>query len=669
MGAALATVAAAVTLSVTAAPGPGVSVSDIVEVTDLSGVSVSPDGRWIAFRTDQASIADNGYRLRWFVMPSDRGAAPHLVADGGAALFLDAGVLATETPIWAPDSSGFYMRALLGGQIQVWRASTDGSPPAQITHDPANVRDFTLAPDGRHLTYHVGASRLAIDAAERRAQDDGVLVDGSVDIGQPITRGAWIDGRLASQRFTGQWFARGDILWKTPLGSVTITIPDPPTQKVSTAIGVAASSEGSASGRAMIRPLGAGTQLTIERPGALPVQCRTAQCLAGRVVSAVPMRGSVAWLVTANDPAHQQTLFVWTPGSPRARTIARIAGLLNGGREPSAPCSVARSQLICVEAESTGPPRLVCVDIMSGDRETLFDPNAQLRNRINQSEQHLTWRGPDGAHFTAELILPPTPPPSTGYPLVLQYYYCAGFLRGGLGDELPMLPLASRGIATLCINQPAYAGARNATRDYRRALGGIEAIVARLPWARLIDRKHIGMWGLSFGSEITMAAAEHSTLLAAISLATEPLEPNYYWYYSVAGNSIGPTFLKNWHVRAPSSDLRSWKVHSPALNVSQIHAPVLLQLSEQEARISMQFYSSLSRTSTPVELYAFANEPHIKEQPRHKAAAYQRNLDWFRFWLQHAEDPAPDRVEQYARWRALEIRRSATRLGKNSARQ
>ena len=40
------------------------------------------------------------------------------------------------------------------------------------------------------------------------------------------------------------------------------------------------------------------------------------------------------------------------------------------------------------------------------------------------------------------------------------------------------------------------------------------------------------------------------------------------------------------------------------------------------------------------DLYIFPHETHQKFQPRHKLAAYERNLDWFRFWLQGFESGA-----------------------------
>ena len=53
-------------------------------------------------------------------------------------------------------------------------------------------------------------------------------------------------------------------------------------------------------------------------------------------------------------------------------------------------------------------------------------------------------------------------------------------------------------------------------------------------------------------------------------------------------------------------------------------------------------------------MYVFAGEHHNKWQPRHRAAIYQRNLDWFSYWLQGRVDADPARAEQYRRWKAMQ---------------
>ena len=75
----------------------------------------------------------------------------------------------------------------------------------------------------------------------------------------------------------------------------------------------------------------------------------------------------------------------------------------------------------------------------------------------------------------------------------------------------------------------------------------------------------------------------------------------------------------------------------------------------------------MAQEGKPVELWAFPEETHLKYQPRHKAAVYERNLDWFRFWLQDHVDPDPAKAAQYRRWEAMKAARS-TPAGKERAR-
>jgi hypothetical protein len=75
-------------------------------------------------------------------------------------------------------------------------------------------------------------------------------------------------------------------------------------------------------------------------------------------------------------------------------------------------------------------------------------------------------------------------------------------------------------------------------------------------------------------------------------------------------------------------------------------------MPEQEYVVALDYAIPLIRDQR-ADLYVFPDEPHQKFQPRHKLAAYQRNIDWFRFWLQGYENPAPSKKAQYARWRLM----------------
>jgi hypothetical protein len=113
---------------------------------------------------------------------------------------------------------------------------------------------------------------------------------------------------------------------------------------------------------------------------------------------------------------------------------------------------------------------------------------------------------------------------------------------------------------------------------------------------------------------------------------------------------------KVWGLGPPEETSARWKMVSAALNSESFHAPVLLQLPEQEARRIPELYARLTEGTTPAELYAYPDEDHLKIQPRHRLAAYQRNLDWFRYWLQDYSDPDPAKEPQFARWDRLRER-------------
>jgi hypothetical protein len=75
------------------------------------------------------------------------------------------------------------------------------------------------------------------------------------------------------------------------------------------------------------------------------------------------------------------------------------------------------------------------------------------------------------------------------------------------------------------------------------------------------------------------------------------------------------------------------------------------------AEHGFEFFTALSRLAKAVELYRYPTGDHPLDTPLERFASLQRNLDWFRFWMQGYEGAAPDYdPKQYARWRALRSR-------------
>src|SRR3546814_9949911 len=100
-------------------------------------------------------------------------------------------------------------------------------------------------------------------------------------------------------------------------------------------------------------------------------------------------------------------------------------------------------------------------------------------------------------------------------PLFITYYTCAGYVRGGTGNEWPLRALAAHGIAALCIN--AVPGDTTKDARYRRAQAAVESATKLLSERGLIDASRVGMGGISFGREGTMWTASNSDLIKAVT--------------------------------------------------------------------------------------------------------------------------------------------------------
>lgn len=648
---------------VAAAPSPRM----LIETTDISGISISPDGRYYSFRTERASIERNTYDSTWYVGEMGGGNPPIPVADGGIPIRV-MGLPVPETPHWSVDGVWIYFRARFDGQVQVWRARRDGSRSEAVTRDPADVRAFELSPDGDRLIYEVGASREEIRRAEDAEYDSGIRIDGRVPVGQGLYRSGDINGVLSTERYSGSWVIRQGLLEDRPpeLRSVDLTsMSAGPASGLDRAEfdangphalarthGLMGFAARSGNGRiAYLKDEEGVARLHVSGgTGQADIVCSAPICAKGQVRAMAWRPGHDALIITVSDQARAQSIYEWNVATGSVRLIVRSVGLINGGRQimGGETCGIGTDQAVCVVAGANTPPRLESVDLRTGARRVLLNPNTALVLNAGRPVETLTWRDAEGRDFTGRFF-PPVGAVGPA-PLVISYYTCPGYLRGGdAGDEWPLATLAGVGIAGLCVNMVSDA---DATTNYQIAESGIRAIVDHLAGEGRIDPKRVGMAGQSFGSEAVWWMAEKTGLLKTAAVTSSPVNPTYYWFHSIQPG-FAETVEKRWRLGPPGETPEQWRLLSPVYQVENIHAAILMQMPEQEYLQTMETFGRLSMTATPVDLYAFPNEPHNKFMPRHMLAAYTRNVDWFRFWLQGFEDADPAKAEQYRLWRAM----------------
>jgi dipeptidyl aminopeptidase/acylaminoacyl peptidase len=199
----------------------------------------------------------------------------------------------------------------------------------------------------------------------------------------------------------------------------------------------------------------------------------------------------------------------------------------------------------------------------------------------------------------------------------------------------------------------------------------VESAVRTLNQRQMIDPNKVGLIGFSRGGWYVDYALSHSQVAFQAASATDNIQYSLgeYWYrhneatFRMAdGMYGGPPY---------GNSLQSWLDYSISFNLDKIHTPLLMEVMgygkkyEDPAQppdnlaVHNEIFVGLSSLKKPVELYYYPNEQHQPDHPQARIASLQRNVDWYRFWLQDYEDSDPAKEEQYKRWEHLRELREA----------
>ncbi len=187
----------------------------------------------------------------------------------------------------------------------------------------------------------------------------------------------------------------------------------------------------------------------------------------------------------------------------------------------------------------------------------------------------------------------------------------------------------------------------------------IESAVTALSERRLVEPTKIGIIGFSRTSWKVDFTLTHSDLKFAAASSADSGLYNYgsYWL----GNRQDTASAAETMLDGPpyGESFQNWLKYAPAFNAQRVQTPLLMEyvgFGDQPSgpTHAYEFFSALSRQGKPVELYFYPKGEHPLDTPYERVASLQRNVDWFRFWIQGLEGAPPTYdSEQYVRWRAL----------------
>jgi len=643
--------------------GP-VTARDLVTLADLGPdapdpgeghiFSISPDGRWIALQVRKADPDANGFCQALVVLPAD-GSGPVRILDRGGELILSrsdmlgragvaTGLVRTIEPVWSPDGRRLAYLKQTHGAIQVWVAEADGSRSRAATSGVVEVDRFAFDADGRTLVVALRPDLTAEREAIKREERSGFRFDarispgaGAVPFPRPGNRHAYFtvgEDRRMIPATPGQ-IAR--------LGS-------------NEAIQSLLSQHGSRIALAPTSgsPLQPIVRLQVQDDKGRIWPCADIACTGPGLVAWWMPGGRHVRFLRREDPAKSVTaVYEWRPGARHARRLMATTALLTD-------CQPHGNELYCLEERSLDPRRLVHFDPSNQRKSVLFDPNASFAALRKSRVKRLFARNSFGIETFGDLVYPLGYRVGKTYPLIVVQYTSRGFLRGGTGDEFPIQAFAARDYFVLSLQRPdalaltsnartseeAETQLLNGFRDRRSVLSSVENLLRPLIVQGLVDPARIGITGLSDGSSTVQFAAVNSTMFAAGSASGCCWERSQDFLLS---EGIADHFARSGWPRLLDKRKDFWKRISLAQNARDIRFPLLLQMADTEYLGALESFTALREAGHPVDLYVFRDEHHIKWQPAHKLAVYERNLAWFDFWLKDVAPPGGTERETWIR--------------------
>jgi Prolyl oligopeptidase family len=192
-----------------------------------------------------------------------------------------------------------------------------------------------------------------------------------------------------------------------------------------------------------------------------------------------------------------------------------------------------------------------------------------------------------------------------------------------------------------------------------------DSSVAELDKRGLIDSNKVGIIGFSRSGWYTEFILAHAKVHYAAATAADNIQYSLgeYWHYRYEANIRGYNSLYGGPPYGKS--LKNWLDYSISFNLNKIRTPLLMEVmgygvpyNESKApptnlATKWEISSALEQLHIPVELYYYPHEEHQPDHPQARLASLQRNVDWYRFWLQGDERGELTDKNQYVRWRVL----------------
>ncbi len=620
-------------------------------VHSFSGVSMSPDGKWVAWIASDSTDGDAVYVADW----KQAGAKPRRISS----------VDPLDNPIatgiaWSPDSRQFVFlaHARSAPQDQIYSASVDTLKARRISNLDGHLKDLRWSPDGKQIAVlyaeHGGGggpleaepAATGVIGSEIHNQRLTLLMPAGTGLRQLTPANLNIyeyDWSTDGSRFVAiaapgpadnNWWTAKMYVLEVDSGKMQMIYAPPPDRQIAAPhwspdgtrigfLGGIMSDEGFDGGDIFIVPGQGGEARNVtEGLKATPTGLLWRDKDTILYTEAIDGGGGIATLKLNSG----ETEVLWKGGQ----------SLHEDGNFPN--LSFAKDGITSAAVQSTWeqPPEVSAGPV--GDWKPLTSENAQQRPRWGKAES-LVWQN-EGNRVQGWLLYPEDFDTSKRYPMVVSIH------GGPSGDRSASWPsvhfdmsvMASLGYFVFFPNpRGSYGEGESFTRanikdfgggDLRDILAGIDAVLKKAP----VDENRIGVTGWSYGGYMTMwTVTQTNRFRAAVAGAGIADWLSYY----------GENSIDEWMIpffgASVYDDPAVYAKSSPITYIKNVKTPTLVVVGERDGECpapqSFEFWHALKAENVPTELVVYADEGHSFRDPKNRLDVLRRTVEWFDKYL------------------------------------
>ena len=647
-----------------------IQAEDYFDLTVLGNLSVSPDGKHIAYTESRWGRGKEGRSTDLWAIGSDGQDLRRLTFDG----------LGGRHPLFSPDGQTLYFsgsmdrgtdEAPFNGKSQVWRMPVAGGQPQPVTRAAKGVSAFVLSPDGSELVYTVREEATEGDWTELQGRF-GDLEYGhgvkdlhqvrSLDLQtwrdreiQPAQKVIWEmtlspDGRRLAMITTTdnelifkEGWSAVEVLDLISGKSTTVT-PSGWRDDHPSPYGWLEDLAWSGDGESLAFSIsydGYASQIWCARFGDGP-----ADLVKLERPEMVTYSGGLVWKGTGHELCYR--------GESMARVQVFATEFKDGRQGKTRPLTSGDQVVAAFAFDGKGKKLVAVVETITHtndvfvfdrpDRKTrLTNVNPQVDTWKLPRIQHVSWTGADGDPCHGILELPPGYSKNDGpLPTIIE-------LHGGptASTQLKLrlwiygrALMASKGYALLSPNYHGSTGygdeflekliGRENEIEVKDIRNGVEWMIAQ----GYADQERIGVMGWSNGGYLTncMIAAEPD-MFAAASSGAGVLDMAIQW-----ATEDTPGHVINFVEGLPWQQAGHYQKASPLYDLDKVKTPTLIHVGGSDPRVPPAHSRALYRAlrhylDVPTQLVVYPGEPHGLTTHENRLAKITWDLAWFDKYL------------------------------------